>query len=140
METIAQNQISIIPQPQSIENRSGSFIINAKTKIYIKNAEAGKSASFLNSYVQKMYGLSIQTVAYKSALKLQTPEQMIVLSINKSLSTGKEAYSLDITPKAVKIEGVDEAGLFYGIQSLIQLIPIEKNNTNSFSIPCVKIF
>ncbi|MGL1321165.1 hypothetical protein ACSTKU_00095, partial [Vibrio parahaemolyticus] len=74
-----------------------SFIINAKTKIYIKNAEAGKSASFLNSYVQKMYGLSIQTVAYKSALKLQAPEQMIVLSINKSLSTGKEAYSLDIT-------------------------------------------
>ncbi|MCA6441109.1 MAG: beta-N-acetylhexosaminidase [Chitinophagaceae bacterium] len=140
METIAQNQISIIPQPQSIENRSGSFIINAKTKIYIKNAEAGKSASFLNSYVQKMYGLSLQTVADKSALKLHAPEQMIVLSINKSLSTGKEAYSLDITPKAIKIEGVDEAGVFYGIQSLIQLIPIEKNNTNSFSIPCVKIF
>lgn len=51
METIAQNQISIIPQPQTINNRSGNFILSGKTKINIKSPGALKSASFFNSYM-----------------------------------------------------------------------------------------
>ncbi|MGL6069368.1 MAG: beta-N-acetylhexosaminidase, partial [Sediminibacterium sp.] len=140
METIAQNQISIIPQPQTINNRSGNFILSGKTKINIKSPGALKSASFFNSYMQKMYGLSIPSITAKTSLKSQEPEQMIVLGINKTLSTSKEAYSLDITPNTIKIEGADEAGVFYGIQSLIQLIPVEKNKANSFIIPCLQIF
>jgi len=140
METIAQNQISIIPQPQTINNRSGNFILSGKTKINIKSPGALKSASFFNSYMQKMYGLSIPSITAKTSLKSQEPEQMIVLGINKTLSTSKEAYSLDITPNTIKIEGADEAGIFYGIQSLIQLIPVEKNKANSFIIPCLQIF
>ena len=140
METIAQNQISIIPQPQTINNRSGNFILSGKTKINIKSPGALKSASFFNSYMQKMYGLSIPSITAKTSFKSQEPEQMIVLGINKTLSTSKEAYSLDITPNTIKIEGADEAGVFYGIQSLIQLIPVEKNKANSFIIPCLQIF
>ena len=139
MEIMAQNQVNIIPQPQNIETRPGNFNITAKTKIKILSSQALKSASFFTGYLQNIYGLTIQTIADKAELKSHTTEQVIILGINKNLAATKEGYSLDITPNTINIEGIDEAGIFYAIQSLIQLIPVEKNDIGSFPVPCLKI-
>ena len=102
---------SIIPAPQTIEVKKGAFDLNSATKI---NAEE-------NLKDIKSYLISILPVS----LSEKQASGVIVLKINKQLlkKYGKEAYSLNITPKEIEISGASPAGVFYGIQTLRQLLP-----------------
>ncbi|MDI3321002.1 beta-N-acetylhexosaminidase [Pinibacter soli] len=124
--------VNIIPKPSFAESLKGNAFVTAHTQIKGRSNVA-KSATFLADYLHKMYGL---TPAVTNKFKHGT-ETEIELTIAPKNNAIKGAYSLTVKDKKITITGSDEEGVFYGIQSLIQLLPTAKSNR--LIIPAVKV-
>src|SRR5690349_9069600 len=113
--------ISIIPEPVSLEVKNGIFSLTANTVISVpaKNREATRVASYLVEKIKSSTGYQLKTSEGESASGIQ-------LKLAKLDSKfGNEGYTLDVTDKGVAITANSPAGLFYGVQTLLQLLPNE---------------
>ncbi|MFD3000177.1 family 20 glycosylhydrolase [Pontibacter toksunensis] len=130
-QVASAQDINIIPKPASVQVKPGKFTISHNTTIVAKDNEDRKSAEFLNEYLQEVYGfkLDIDKKEKKNSIRFATRKP--------SKGAEKDAYNLNVTDKGVTIEGDTYAGTFYGLQSLIQLLPVEKSA--SLEIPAVAI-
>ena len=106
---MAGNDSSIIPRPQSVEKRKGEFTILTTTKI-THYTSLRPLAQYLGQY------LPLEIREYNAP---STGD--IVLVENKKLSP--EAYVLDISGEGITIEGGSQAGVLYGVETLLQLLP-----------------
>lgn len=123
--------ISIIPKPASVQVKPGNFTLSQSTTIVAKDKEDRKAADFLNAYLQEVYGFTLP-------IEKKEPKNYIRLQTRKPSGTNaKDAYALDVTKDGVTIAGDTYAGTFHGLQSLIQLLPVEKSR--ALSIPAVAI-
>ena len=127
---VAKAQVEIIPKPAELTTQQGTFVINAKTKLIVKDPQAQTSANFLNEFLRDVYGFQLTTS------KVAGPNA-VLLTINKGLSGTLGAYKLGSSKSGVEITGANPEGVFYGIQTLIQLLPVEKSG--SLSIPLVQV-
>lgn len=131
--TLSFAQIHIIPKPVSanVTPQSKGFMINTQTKIVIENDALKSAAVFFNSYLEKylQYKLTITNV--------KPTENFILLGVDTKTSGFKDAYTLTSLQKNISISGISNAGVFYGVQSLIQLLPVQKSAT--LNIPAVTI-
>ena len=117
----ATPRIAIIPQPVTVVENSGRFslpknvVIEAGTQPEMKQVIA-----FLKDRLSTPIG--IRVIVQNAA-----PSATIQLLLNKKTDTviGKEGYHLLITPKKILIKANQPAGLFYGVQTLVQLFPKE---------------
>ncbi len=109
--SVNSDTISVIPQPQSVEAFEGLFTIDKNTKIQYQ----GK---LKNVAVALSEQLSTKNTVQE--FKAETDNQ-ILLSISKNDTLEKEGYELTINKNGIKIEG-DAAGVFYGVQTLMQLL------------------
>lgn len=125
------SQVSIIPQPASLIMKQGAFSVSPTTTISIPSKKLNKQAAFLNDYLQQFYGFSLKITTRKQ------PKNAIVLLDKKAHSPNSGAYQLDVSHHAIAISGDDAEGVFYGIQTLIQLLPVTPSNF--LSIPQVSI-
>lgn len=131
--------ISIIPEPVQLTQNSGEFILPKSITIKAENAaDAGYAAAYLQR--------KLSTATGSNAVVSNGGKAAITLSINstENSSIGKEGYTLSVTSKAVTIKANTAAGLFYGAQTFLQLLPkeIESNeavNNVMWSAPCVDI-
>jgi hexosaminidase len=130
---IASAQINIIPQPASlvVPQVAGSFEIGKQTRIIAKEGGLQNSVHFLNDYLQQFYGFQLGTEK-----KIQN-KSVIYLGIQKGNNGIEGGYTLDVKKDGIYIHGNDEAGVFYGVQSLVQLLPLVK--ANSLAVPYVQI-
>ena len=128
--------ISIIPKPVKVEKVKGNFHFNAHTKILIsKNTkELQKLGNLIADEInQSTHWKLFATEAKNAAVQ----NNSIILQIKKDYQRIEE-YTLDIKPNKIIINAGSGAGIFYGIQSLFQLLPVELGKTN-VSIPCVSV-
>lgn len=130
LQAMSQQEVAIIPQPQSVVVKAGSFVLAKNTKLAFDKSSGAKSATFLNDYLQKFYKFHLATASSKNAA--------LVLSVIPSADAAKGSYSLTVTGQKITVTGVDEQGLFYGVQSLIQLLPVAASGT-SLHIPQVAV-
>jgi hexosaminidase len=126
-------EINIIPKPASVHVGDGTFTITPATKIILKAGDVDKSATFLNNYLQQFYGFQLLVIT-KSQGELKNS---IVLNAKKTDNPTTGVYTLNVDKNRVAISGKGGAGVFYGIQSLIQLLPLEK--TTGLTIPQLTI-
>jgi len=134
--------ISIIPEPVSITKTSGHFVL--PTTINIATDE-NKDLQMIAENFQKQ--LSVPT-GYNITIndKSKNGSSSIILSINKTkvAAIGDEGYNLKITPENITIAGNKPAGVFYGLQTLMQLFPKEigskaQAKNVKWEAPCVSI-
>lgn len=114
LPAMAQQELHLIPQPQRVSVKSErAFLITPKTPISC-TPELKAQAQYLHDLVQRStgYDLPIRVGDKKG----------ICLSINTRKGKA-EGYRLVANGKGVNIEGEDAAGAFYGIQTLLQLLP-----------------
>lgn len=122
-------QVSIIPKPVSLQINKGSFKLDQNTVLHVPQLSDLKSADFLNIYLKQFYGFSLKISRsdIKGGIRLST----------KDNNSESEAYTLNSNSGGISIEGESPAGTFYGIQTLIQLLPAEK--AASLAIPSVSV-
>ena len=132
--------IAIIPQPVSLVKNSGSFSLPATVIV-----QAGNDPDLMpvTSYLKKK--LAIPT-GKMIAIKNMAPNASIILKINANENKiiGNEGYQLSVSQKNIVITANKPAGLFYGVQTLMQLFPKEIDSKTlvknvSWKIPCVQI-
>lgn len=109
-----QQELAIIPAPKSVNLLSGTFQIDAATPIIAPTENARKSAALFNEFLAAAHGISLKT----SLIAL--PVKSIVLEEAGNFSS-EEGYTLRVEPDKITVTG-KKAGLFYGLQSLLQLI------------------
>ncbi|MCC6279588.1 MAG: family 20 glycosylhydrolase [Saprospiraceae bacterium] len=131
----AQNN-NIIPQPASFTyTRSLPFKLNVGTTIGGNNAEAQKVARMLADQISRPTGFRF-TIRKTGAIQL-------TINAVADPIIGDEGYTLNVTTSAIKINANKAAGLFYGAQTLLQLLPpeIESKEATSakWSIPACAV-
>ena len=102
----------IIPRPMEATAVKGGYTLSAKSVIGVADAELVRPAELFADYVAKDLGATLAVE--------QQSKGAIVLSIDKALA--KEEYSLTVSSKGVQIVGGTAQGVFYGLQSLRQLV------------------
>ena len=129
---VSGQTINITPIPVKAIPQKGTFALTQNT-ILVFNDDAEKaSAEFLNIYLNKIYGFSLQVsksattnyIRFNTKRFIQEPE-----------NPGR--YTMQVSPAGVDIEGDSYQGTFYGLQSLIHLFPTAKSQ--SLTIPCISI-
>ena len=133
---IRRPDVQIIPQPSSLVNMEGTFSFSSHTRILInsESPDMHKVTTYLNSRLESLYGMT-NVISFSGSAEKKT----IFLKINTGLSIPKEAYNLTVSPKGVLLEASSPSGLFYGVQTLLQLMPPIKQKLSEVVIPDVVI-
>jgi len=136
----AERSVSVIPQPQELNLTNGQFDINSATVILADSAFSAE-ARYLETRMEAPAGLKLEIKSTTDRKKLQN---VIILRESTDSSLGAEGYSLEITPAAVTVSAFAPAGVFYGIQTFLQLLPVEAFSSQKaagvvWSAPGVKI-
>ena len=120
---------SVSPVPLKMEQGTGSFLLSEKTKLYT-NIQGGE-ARLLESYLQAL------PVHLKKGKKKDTQNVLSLLITEKSEQLpSPESYTLSVTPERILIRATSGAGLFYGIQTLLQL---SQPSETGYSIASVEV-
>ncbi|WP_110827499.1 beta-N-acetylhexosaminidase [Pedobacter nutrimenti] len=114
--------MGIIPAPVSVEKRSGTFVLDKTVVLVSANPANAKTADLLNAFVVNKGGFSLRTVKAPEA-----GHKAIVLSAEGADKLPEEGYKINISKDRILLTG-KAAGLFYGLQSLMQLMPERKGN------------
>ena len=129
----------ILPKPTSVKpgNANIRFNLTTETKIVysLDNSSAKYAAEELNRIAESILGKKL-----KKTTKATT-ENNIIFKLDGSMKP--EGYMLDITPENIIIKAKDGAGMFYAVQTLKQIIPVQAYETpldlEKVSLPTMKI-
>ncbi|WP_413999052.1 beta-N-acetylhexosaminidase [Flavobacterium sp. W1B] len=115
--------VNIIPEPVSMQISEGRYIIDRAASIYFnsKDAELSKHAGFLSTAIESLSGIKLKKAVSANKAAIQ-------LVISKSDVIGKEGYNLRVTEKGIVISANTDKGIFYGIQTLLQIMPAIRTN------------
>lgn len=137
----AAPEIAIIPEPVSVVKSEGYFILPANVTI---QCAPTPEVQQLLAFMQERF--SVPTGSYVSVVGSTNSSANIKLLINEKANhaLGNEGYQLQVTPNYITIKANKPAGLFYGVQSLLQLFPAaieskEKVEDIEWKAPCVEI-
>lgn len=133
----------IIPQPVEVKYGGKPFRITAKTRILADagNAEAQRIAGMLRDRLNTTAGLNLSVAETKNSK--ETGAVLFTMQ-NADPSLSREGYLLSVTDKGVTVTAKEAAGLFYGYQTICQLLPPEINGHKSspsanWSIPGIRV-
>jgi len=128
---------TIIPLPVDTRQGSDYFFLADTDKIVVSasHPKLVAVAAYLTNEISGLVNPAIQTsVMSEQKLldvklsQIDTNENLIVLLVDKQLAIGEEAYSVEIEKQIITITGSSEAGVFRGIQTIKQLLPMVGNN------------
>ena len=121
---------SVIPVPLKMEKGTGSFLLSEKTRLYT-NLQGGE-AKLWEKYLKAL------PVQLKEARKKDRKQMLFLLITPKTTQLpSPESYTLSVTSQRIEIRATSGAGLFYGMQTLLQLM--QPASTGSYSVPSVEI-
>lgn len=138
-----QGRIHLMPEPVQVQPQAGTFLLNNHTSFVIGPAEDSllDPARLFNQMIRTATGFSLDMIR-----KSRVGKGDIQLLLNPVPDTviGAEGYRLNVTPKNITIRANHPAGIFYGLQTLVQLLPPDIQgklavSTAKWPVPCVQI-
>ncbi|HEY2720572.1 MAG TPA: family 20 glycosylhydrolase [Chitinophagaceae bacterium] len=137
IKLVTAQEINIIPQPVSIKQPkiAADFSITPATEIALEGSHLEGVAEIFNDYLQRFYHFKLKTV------KAHSGNNVIVLNYDRVDKPRPGGYELTVNNKGAYIGGGNEEGVFYGIQTLIQLLPADNGQiqNSKLQIPYVSI-
>ena len=127
----------ILPRPQQVDRQQGEYVMRGEQTVAFPDSSAGAHTVFRYlSEALRPAGISLKQVA---------PEAKASIRWSFSDQLAEEAYTLTITPEAISICSSPSAkGLFYGVQSLLQLLPpsawdTKQKPAKSYQLPAMNL-
>jgi hexosaminidase len=136
----------IIPQPRYVEAQDGEFVLDAHTQINLSDP-ADEALCSVADFFAAMVRFSAHLPLPIAKTSTQSIQNSIAFLLDPNAATGGEGYRLIVTPQTIIVTAATTAGLFYGAQTLRQLLPvgIERGGTvrggdpTLWSVPAVTI-
>ena len=125
----SKKTVTIVPMPNSVQVKSGIFNISSATVIAYDNNESKRIAELFKEFVKSQYGLSLNLTDKKNGKN--------TINFKSSKKANEEGYELNVSSENIEVSGLN-AGLFYGYQSLVQLLPVP-NKQNVLAVQAVAI-
>lgn len=126
--------INLIPTPVSLQQQEGKFELTSSATFHAPTAEAKAVAEFFSGKLKTSTGFN---------LAVSETSGNIILNIDPASDMNEEGYKLVVTPSDINITAKTAAGVFYGMQTVLQLLPAEvesKSVVNTdWTLPCVTI-
>ncbi|MCZ4244752.1 beta-N-acetylhexosaminidase [Pedobacter punctiformis] len=131
---LSAQEINIIPQPVKVEikSKNSPFIIDSNTQIIAADS-LSNNALFLKDYLFKYLGSNVTQSAVSDR-----KTSVIKLVISNVKTENEDRYELNSDAKQITIQATSSKGIFYGIQTLIQLLPYS-NKAFPVQVPSVSI-
>ena len=137
--------IEIIPIPVELRSTGGRFTLRETTRIVVLShgQEANRVAEYVADRLNRPTGYKLSVSAGSDAGDMHGAIRLILNPENDAI-LGKEGYRLSVEPLVVNICANEAAGLFYGVQTMMQLLPsqIESSkevNGVDWTVPCTEI-
>lgn len=120
MNIFAQD-FAVIPKPSEISMRNGSFVLDKTCVIEfdVSSEEVSRIAGFFSGYIENMYDINFEN---------GSGEKSIQFKIIGSSGLDKEGYLLKVNENSIVVIATEPAGLFYGLQTLKQMLPLNAQN------------
>lgn len=140
-ESISSNEIAIIPEPVRLVKQTGHFILPHIITIQVgKSPELKQTVAFLKERLSIPTGYDVNVVNPPVA----NPTIKLIINEEEDTTLGNEGYHLTVGVKQVVIRANKPAGLFYGVQTLVQLLPKEIESKEEvknikWTAPCVDV-
>src|SRR5260221_5042012 len=124
-----QSKFSIIPKPHRLVVSEGTFTLDKTVKIETPTDDRSlEIGTFLRDAIKEQTGIVLP--------KEKRSKSRIVFQFNPDMQ-GDEAYRLTVAQKLITIEASNTKGFFWAVQTLRQLLPLEKSS--KVTIPCVTV-
>jgi hexosaminidase len=136
------NELPLIPWPQKVQRFDSEFHLTPQTRIYT-DWGSRKTGRFLAAYLQPATGFPFK-LKVKWISDAVIPNGILLTTRDANNNLGPEGYELTVSTNSVVIRAPAQAGLFYGVQTLRQLLPPEIFSSNQVTdadwrMPCVHI-
>ena len=137
--------IALVPQPREVQCGPGHFVLDQDTVLLVDkdSAEATGIAKLLTQRIQASTGFKLK-VSTSDFLGKQ-PGSIRLTMRGADVALGREGYQLEIAPDGAIITGGGAAGMFYGTQTLLQLLPprvfskVKVQEPVAWTVPTVRI-
>ena len=135
--------VSIVPLPSEVETSKGLFTFDGETAILYPsgNDAANDVADYFARMLGSASGSTFNTESFDQAVQ---KNNAVIFSIEPGVG-GEEGYHLSVTPDAITVTASTATGLFYGVQTLRELLPVRVESNVEFpgqitwAVPCVEI-
>ena len=128
----AQELLPLIPQPKEIKKGTGNFELSAGTLLLLTDSAFQNEADLFNQALQSGYGWELPVVSNS-----KSPLNTLTIVKDTDAASAPESYSLEITSAQIRIKAKENKGVFYAMQTILQLLPVAAKDT--IGIPCVTI-
>ena len=122
----------IIPRPASYESQRGKCVLSSKTVVYVADKSLVRPATMFVSYVNAENGLELGVVQ-------TAPKSKNSISLYLDKGVAEEAYSLEVTKAGIVIKGGSEKAVFYGLQSLRQVVLHANHKGTKIAVECMTV-
>jgi hexosaminidase len=128
------SRYALIPYPASVVPAVGQFILSRATGLEVGGGAFGNERQWFEQLVRGYLGADALTRNHRNR------RNVIVIGMDAAIG-GAEGYRLSVNEGRVTITASTAAGIFYGLQTLRQLMPaaIENGHGDSIAVPCVEI-
>ena len=132
-QQLPQANYDVIPQPKEVRlsEDEKAFTLQEKTIVYYENG-LQREAQFLSEYVNDIMGYALKVLEYQGQ-----PDGIVLKLVPEDFDQA-EAYEINVTPKQIRVNGADAAGVFYGVQTLRKSLPIVNSQLSILNcqLPC----
>lgn len=128
----AQSKLTVIPMPEILEEHPGDFALDGKISIVYNSREAASLATYAQQLIVEAGGSKPELLFTQNMF---IKNKTITLMLDSNSVRHNEGYLLDVKPNGIILKARAANGLFYGLQTLIQLVPLN----NGRKIPAVHI-
>lgn len=134
--------VNIVPEPVSVKVERGAFRLNRATSIISAEGRIGDIAQMMKDLLDTPTGFHLSVRNSDNVRE----KNAIVLELNKApfSEIGDEGYTLKVSPERIVIAANKPQGIFYGMQTLMQLLPPDIESKAStqhvkWEVPCVNV-
>jgi hexosaminidase len=128
--------INVTPKPVELVRKDGHFTLNSNT-VFVAGEAVEKVADYFVSKILQSTGYALPKVQNRPSANY------IDLGIAADMDINDEGYTLDVTDEGIVVKAKTSQGIFYALQTVMQLFPAEIESPSvakaSWTIPCVTV-